>query len=203
VLREVFNRGTTDLAAVVPLLAALLTLERKPALSGFWAGLSISAKLVPGALLVPCALPPADRRWPYIAGVVVGLIPALVFVAISPVAVYDNIILFIATHAPDSTTWLAFAPEAAQTVARAGFVVSLLAVSLFVWRKTPGLVSRCGILAAITQLAILSGPAAHHNYQLWWLPLVSVLVGLAVTQGEPPPRPPAMERAAMARRPAQ
>jgi hypothetical protein len=182
VLRQVFGKGATDLAAVVPLLAALLTLERSPALSGFCVGLSISAKLVPGVLLAPCALPPAGQRWPYLAGLVIGLIPALVFVVISPAALYDNIILFNAARTPDSTSWLASAPAAALSAARVAFVASLAAVSLFVWRKTPGLVSRCGMLAGISLLAILSGPAAHHNYHLWWLPLVSVLVGLVVTQ---------------------
>lgn len=182
VLRQVFAKGATDLAAVVPLLAALLALERRPALSGFCVGLSISAKLVPGLLLAPCALPPAGQRWPYLAGVAVGLIPALVFVAVSPAALYDNIILFNTARIPDSTSWLASAPAAAQSVARVVFIVSLAAVCLFVWRKTPGLASRCGMLAGITVVAILSGPAAHHNYHLWWLPLVSVLVGLVVMQ---------------------
>src|SRR4029077_17522568 len=70
VLRQVFGKGATDLAAVVPLLAPLLAWERRPALSGFCVGLSISAKLVPGLLLAPCTLPPAGQRWPYLAGVV-------------------------------------------------------------------------------------------------------------------------------------
>jgi hypothetical protein len=114
--------------------------------------------------------------------VVVGLIPVLLFLAISPAALYDNIVLFNTARIPDSTSWLASAPAAAQSVARVVFIASLAAVCLFVWRKTPGLASRCGMLAGITLLAILSGPAAHHNYHLWWLPLVSVLVGLVVMQ---------------------
>jgi hypothetical protein len=182
VLRQVLGKGATDLAAMVPLLAGLLMSGRRPALSGFYVGLSISTKLLPGLLLAPCALPPAGQRWPYLAGMIVGLIPALFFVAISPAALYDNIIVFNAARPPDSTSWLAFAPAAAQSAARMVLVATFAAVCLFLWRKTPSLASRCGILAGMTLLAILSGPAAHHNYHLWWLPLVSVLVGLTVTQ---------------------
>lgn len=195
VLRQVFAKGVTDLAAVVPLLAALLTWERRPVLSGFCAGLSISAKLVPGLLLAPCALPPSGRRWPYLAGVVAGLIPALWFIAISPAAIYANIVLFNAARMPDSTSWLAVAPAAAQSGARVVFVASFGAACLFMWRRTPSLASRCGILAGITLLAILSGPGAHHNYHLWWLPLVSVLVGVVVMQEADTARPLVRERA--------
>jgi hypothetical protein len=197
VMRLVFGKGATDLAAVVPLLAALLTMERRSALSGFWVGLSISAKLLPGVLLLPCALPPPGQRSTYLAGVVVGLVPALVFVAISPVALYDNIVLFNAIRAPDSTSWLAVAPTAARSAMSLVFGTGLAAVCLFVWRKSPSLVSRCGLLAGLTLLALLSGPAAHHNYHLWWVPLVSVLVGLAAAQRTPLPRTLASKWAAM------
>ena len=181
-MRQVLGKGATDLVAVVPLLAALLTVERRPALSGFFAGLSISAKLLPGILLLPCALPAAGRRWPYLAGVAVGLLPTLVFIVISPVELFDNVILFNATRVPDSTSWLALAPPIAESAARLVFVASVAALCLFVWRRAPSLPVRCGLLAGMILLAILSGPAAHHNYHLWWLPLVSVLVGLMVVQ---------------------
>lgn len=200
VLRQVFAKGVTDLAAVVPLLAALLTWERRPVLSGFCAGLSISAKLVPGLLLAPCALPPPGRRWPYLAGLVAGLIPALSFIAISPAALYANIVQFNAARMPDSTSWLAVAPAAAQSGARVVFVASFAAACLFVWRRTPSLASRCGILAGITLLAILSGPGAHHNYHLWWLPLVSVLVGVVVMQEADTARSLVRERASAGER---
>ena len=196
-LRQIFGKGATDLAAVVPLLAALLTLERRPALSGLFVGLSISAKLLPGALLLPCALPPAGSRRPYLGGVIVGLLPALLFVAMSPAEVYDNIVLFNAVRPPDSTSWLSYAPAVAPSLAKAVFVAGLAAACLFVWRKVPSLPSRCGLLAGLTILAILSGPAAHHNYHLWWLPLVSVLVGLVTVQRTPLPKLLPVKSAAM------
>jgi Glycosyltransferase family 87 len=53
---QLFAKGVTDLVAVAPLLLALLVLEHRPALAGLCVGLSIAAKLLPGALLLPCCL---------------------------------------------------------------------------------------------------------------------------------------------------
>jgi hypothetical protein len=54
---QLFAKGVLDLVAVVPMLAALLLVERKPALAGLCLGLSLAAKLLPGALLLPFAQP--------------------------------------------------------------------------------------------------------------------------------------------------
>jgi len=59
--RQIFHKGVTDLAAVVPLLAALLWLESRPSFAGLCVGLSISTKLLPGVLFVPCCLPPRNK----------------------------------------------------------------------------------------------------------------------------------------------
>ena len=181
VIRQSFGKGVTDLAAVLPMLAALSATPRRPWLAGFWVGLSISAKVLPGALLLPCAFPGAGHRRAYIIGLALGLLPALCVVALSPIAFYDNIVLFNLARSPDSTSWLAFAPPEAASAMRLVFAAALLSLSAFMWRSTPDLLARCGLLCAMIILTILAGPAAHHNYQLWWLPLISVLVGVAVT----------------------
>ena len=182
VIRQSFGKGITDLAAVLPMLAALLATPQRPRLAGFWVGLSMSAKLLPGALLLPCALPGAGHRRAYIIGLGLGLLPALCVAALSPVAFYDNIILFNLARLPDSTSWLAFAPPEAALAMRLVFAAALLSLGAFMWRSTPDLLTRCGLLCATIILTILAGPTAHHNYQLWWLPLISVLVGVAVTR---------------------
>jgi 4-amino-4-deoxy-L-arabinose transferase-like glycosyltransferase len=57
--------------------------------------------------------------------------------------------------------------------------VALLAVYAWLWRRAPGLAERC----AATMLAILVvfavGPDMHHNYYLWFIPLLAVLAGCA------------------------
>ena len=58
---QLFAKGVTDLAAVLPLLIALALSERHALAAGLCIGLSISAKPLPGALLAPICLPAAGR----------------------------------------------------------------------------------------------------------------------------------------------
>jgi hypothetical protein len=182
VAQQLFAKGTTDLAAVVPLLLAFLAFGRSDFLSGLCAGLSIAAKLFPGVAFVPCLLPAGGRaRVLYALGVAVGLLPILPYALAAPTAFYDNIVLFNAIRPPDATSWLAFAPAGAAVAARS--IVATLAVAIFVhvWRRPPDIAARCALAAALTLAAILAAPTAHHNYQLWWLPfyvlaLATVLV---------------------------
>lgn len=177
---QVLTKGATDLVPVVPLLLAALWLETRPAAAGLCVGLSIAAKLVPGILFVPCFLPPASgSRWRYVRGVAAGMLPILPFALWSPTAFYDNIVAFNFSRPADATSWLAFAPEWAGMLARAGFLAGLLAVAAYVWRRPPDLATRCGLAAILTLGAILCGPGAHDNYQLWWLPFACVILAAA------------------------
>jgi Glycosyltransferase family 87 len=178
--QQVLVKGSTDLAAVVPLLLGFSILERRPGWAGFCVGLSISAKLFPGALFLPCLLPaswPERRR--YGLGVALGLLPILPYALLSPAALYDNIVLFNAIRAPDSTSWLSTVPSAALA-ARAAFIALFLGVTAYIAWRAPGLAARCGLGAALALGVILAGPAAHHNYQLWWLPFYCVSLAAAL-----------------------
>lgn len=181
VTQQLFAKGATDLAAVVPVLAALALGERRAGLAGLALGLAIAVKPLPGALFLPCLLPSQARaRWRYAAGVAVGLLPILPFALGSPRALYANVILFNAVRPPDSTSWLAFAPADAAVVAHGLLAVLGIAVTVHVLRKTPPPVARAGLGALLTLAAILSGPSAHHNYQLWWLPFYCLVLARAV-----------------------
>lgn len=183
VAQQLFAKGTTDLAATVPLLLAFVAFERSDFVSGLCVGLSIAAKLFPGAVFAPCLLPAgAGARVRYGLGVACGMLPILPYALGAPGAFYDNIILFNAIRPPDSTSWLAFAPEGAALVARSIFVALTLAVSVHVWRRAPDLTARCALAAALTLAVILAAPTAHHNYQLWWLPFYALALGATLTQ---------------------
>jgi hypothetical protein len=178
--QQVLVKGSTDLAAVVPLLLGFVIMERRPGWAGFCVGLSISAKLFPGVLFLPCLLPttwPGRRR--YAIGAALGLLPILPYALASPAALYDNIVLFNAIRAPDSTSWLASAP-AAGFAARSIFFTLFAGTSVHIWRRAPGLAARCGLGAMLVLGAILAGPAAHHNYHLWWLPFYCVALAAAL-----------------------
>ena len=183
VAQQLFAKGATDLAAVVPLLVAFVVFGRSDFLSGLCVGLSVAAKLFPGAVFVPCLVPPGNTaRLRYGLGLVIGLLPILPYAIAAPAALYDNIVLFNAIRPPDSTSWLAFAPAGAAAAARSIFVALALAVAVHVWRRLPDLTGRCALAAALTLAAILAAPTAHHNYQLWWLPFYALALGATLTR---------------------
>ena len=188
---QLFAKGALDLVAVVPLLAALLLVKRNPALAGLCVGLSLAAKLLPGALLVPCLLPgrPRDRLL-YAAGIAVGLLPVVPFAIWSPGALFDNIALFNLVRPADSTSWL-FAAPGARPAAGAAMALLYLAAAADVWLRPPALARRCGIAVALMIASLIAAPAVHHNYQLWWLPLACALLGAALTPQHLPSAAPA------------
>ncbi|MDE1931109.1 MAG: hypothetical protein KGI43_06060 [Alphaproteobacteria bacterium] len=183
VAEQLFAKGTTDLAAIVPLLLAFVAFERSDFLSGLCVGLSIATKLFPGPLFVPCLLPPgAGARVRYGLGILCGMLPILPYAIAAPGAFTDNIILFNAIRRPDTTSWLAFAPDGAALVARSTFVALAFAITVHVWRRAPNLSVRCALAAALTLAVILAAPTAHHNYQLWWLPFYALALGATLRQ---------------------
>lgn len=183
VAQQLFAKGTTDLVAVVPLLLAFVAFERSDFLSGLCVGLSIAAKLFPGVVFAPCLLPPGTgARARYGLGIICGMLPILPYALAAPGAFYDNVILFNAVRQPDSTSWLAFAPDGAALVARSIFVALAFAVAVHVWRRAPDLIARCALAAALTLAVILAAPTAHHNYQLWWLPFYALALGATLAQ---------------------
>lgn len=180
---QLFAKGSTDLLPVVLLLPALLFLDFRPVLAGALLGLSIAAKPVPGLMFLPCLLPPGGgARRHYAVGVMLGLAPILPFVLWSPRALVENIVLWPSLRPPDSTSWLGAMPASAAAPAHAVLLALFLGIAWFVWRRPPSLAVRCGLGTLLTLAAILAGPSAHHNYQLWWLPFYCVLLGIALTR---------------------
>jgi len=183
VAEQIFAKGATDLAAVLPLLAGLALVGRSSFWCGVCVGLSISTKLLPGAAMLP-ALIPAERRGHYAAGVAVGLLPILPFLIAGPRSFIDNIVLFNLARFPDDTSWLHALPPAIATVAHVVLAAGMVAAALYVWRSNPPIAARSGIAAMLGIASILAGPGAHHNYQLWWLPFYAILLSHALA----PPR---------------
>ena len=64
--------------------------------------------------------------------------------------------------------------------ARSIFFTLFAGTSVYIWRRAPGLATRAGLGAMLVLGAILAGPAAHHNYHLWWLPFYCVTLAAAL-----------------------
>jgi hypothetical protein len=181
---QIFAKGATDLAAVLPLLGALaLTQNPNSGRNSFWcgvcAGLSIATKLLPGAAMLP-ALIPSSRRDLFAAGIIVGLLPVVPFVIAGPQDFWGNIVLFNLTRLPDSTSWLQAVPASVASAVHLVFAAAILVAAVCVWRRSPPVMTRVALAAALGIAAILAGPGAHHNYQLWWLPFYALALALAL-----------------------
>jgi hypothetical protein len=175
---EIFHQGVTDLAAIVPLLFALLLLEKRPGLTGLCIGISVSTKLLPGALFLLCCLP-TRSRWRYLSGFILGLVPTLVFFVLSPMNLISNNVIFNIQRPLDSTSWLYGMSSTVRVLAFVGLSGILFAAIGYMWFKRPTLEERCGLVVICILSVLLSGPVSHRNYQLWWLPFFAVLVGAA------------------------
>jgi hypothetical protein len=176
---QVLARGVNDLVPVLPLLVALLLVERRPFWSGVLVGLSIAAKLMPGLAALPCLVPAPGGRWRYAVGVLVGLAPILPFAAAAADPFFGNIVLFNAVRPIDDTSWLLGMPVAVVMVARAAAVVALVALAAVVWMRPPDLGERCAAVALAVLLVFAVGPDMHHNYYLWFIPFMTALAGRA------------------------
>jgi hypothetical protein len=179
VAHQVFTRGVTDLAPVVLLLAALRFADERPGWAGLMVGLSMATKLIPGIVMLPCALPAHGERRRYALGVLAGLLPIVPFAATAPDAFVDNVVLFNLVRPIDDTSWLFGLAPPAIAAARAAAVALLAAIAVRIWQHPPRLDERC----VLTTLAILTvfaaGPGMHHNYYLWFLPLLAILAASA------------------------
>ncbi len=185
VARQLFGPGVTDMAAVVPLLAAFLAGDALPLLSGLLVGLSVSTKLLPALALVPVFAPavqpwrdPNGRR--FSLGLALGCLPTAVFFLWSPADFLTNVVLFTIFRPVDSTSWMDGLGGEWRHVAMAVLFVLLAGGAVFRWARKPGRRGRALLVLAMIVGMTLLGPVNHGNYQLWWIPWFSIVLGGAL-----------------------
>lgn len=108
---ELFVVGAIDVLPVFLLAVCLLCLRREAWLAaGLAAGLSFSAKLLPAvALLVLFVRRGTKAR--FFAGVALGLLPLLAFIAASPKLVFENLFVLLLIKDYDSTSLYSVVPK--------------------------------------------------------------------------------------------
>ncbi len=180
--RQLYGPGVTDLAAVVPLLAAFVAGESMPFLGGLLLGVSVSTKVLPALALV-LVFAPAVHPWRsatgrrFWLGFACGCLPALLYFAWSPGAVLSNVIFFNLFRPVDTTSWLDGHPGSWRTMATLGLLLVLIVGSAVRWSMRPPARSRVVLILALIVAMTLLGPVNHGNYQLWWLPWFAVVLG--------------------------
>lgn len=176
VAADIFQRGVTDLAAVVPMLLALWLAPRHAGWAGLSAGLAVSMKLFPGVLAVLCCVPAQGRRR-YAAGVAAGLLPMAAGVAWDPVPFLRSIFLFNLVRPANASSIAAALPGAGAWVLKLGSAAVLAGVAALMWWRRPGTAARCAAVVVATVAVLAAGPVVHNNYMIWWLPAFAVVAG--------------------------
>jgi hypothetical protein len=145
------------------LLAALALYQTRPGLAGVMVGLSVSAKVFPGLLMLVCCLP-EFRRSHYVGGFVLGLIQAIAFCLRAPSDfIYNTLWLLIAgtpSDAIDGSSWQYGAPFYMISTTRLAFILLMAAVSFVMISRPPDFFERCA-LYVICVVAALLARAAH------------------------------------------
>jgi hypothetical protein len=183
--RQLYGPGVTDLAAVVPLLAAFLAGETLPLLSGLLVGLSVSTKVLPALALVPVFAPavnpwkdPGGRR--FWLGFALGCLPSLFYLAWAPAGLLSNVVFFNLFRPVDSTSWLDGHPANWRTIATVALLCVLAAGASLRWILRPAASGRAVLVLVLVVSMTLLGPVNHGNYQLWWLPWFSAILGVSL-----------------------
>jgi hypothetical protein len=190
--RQLFGPGVTDLAAIIPLVAAWWFAVRRPLLGGLLLGISVSMKLVPALALAPVIAPvaapwrSADSRRFWL-GLACGSLPTLVYVLWSPADFASNVFLFNLLRPVDSTSWLYQHPERWRQVAAGALVAVVAGGGVVRWVVRPAPRGQIMLALAVTVGLTLLGPANHGNYQLWWLPWFCIVLGTSLATFLSPP----------------
>jgi len=171
---RLYAAADTDLAPTVLLLAALALYQTRPGLAGVMVGLSVSAKFLPGLLMLVCCLP-EFRRSRYVGGFVLGLIPTIAFCLLAPSDFIDNTVWVLAATPVDGSSWLYGAPFYMIRTAQLAFILLMAAISFVMISRPPDFFERC-TLYVICVVAALLVSHVHNNYMLWWLPFFCILL---------------------------
>jgi len=183
--RDIYKHGVTDLAPVLPLVIALLLAETRQGRgglgrAGLLIGLSVAAKLFPGLLMALCCLRRRHIGF-YFLGGIAGILPAIAFYLWDPADFTRNVFLFILSRPIDVTSWMHGLPAIVPTLAKLAYFLFLLSVLIYLVLRSPGLVRRCGLIVLCVVGALLTGPDAHNNYMIWWVPFFCILLGTLVS----------------------
>jgi hypothetical protein len=68
-------------------------------------------------------------------------------------------------------------PPVVPLVAKLVYFLFLLSVLIHLTLATPTMARRCGLIVLCIVGALLTGPDAHNNYMIWWVPFFCILLG--------------------------
>jgi hypothetical protein len=188
---ELFREGINDLVPVGLLLLGFALRSRGGRLGAYGAGvalgLSIGAKLLPGALLaLPLVAAGGRRRLPTLAtAIAVALASHLPALLRSPREVVSNLVLFNLHRPLDRTGLLDGLPAATRPLVRiAAYICLALVLVLLLRRRTLGQGEVAAYSCVALALLFAASPVLHRNWLFWFVPFVAVAVATRVWLSE-------------------
>jgi hypothetical protein len=161
-----------DLVAVLPVCVAFLVWEKHPGLAGLVLGASASVKIMPApiamALLLPLSLSRAGR---FVTGIIVGLIPIMVFAAMDPPAFFNNVVLFHVVRPSSPASLLSDMPPTILLLVRLGFMAAFLFTTAAALIRSWSIECRMLAYLVLTIFLLLTSQTNFDNYWLWWIPI--------------------------------
>jgi len=174
---QIFARGATDLLPVLLALIGILLANRQPLWGGLAAGLSCSAGLMPGGVILPLCVPATtENRERFTRGLVFGLLPLLLFFLRGPEAFAFNVLGLGTGVVEQPGSSLVGLSVAALYLIQGVAGMLWIALGLLAWRRPLTLEQRCGLAAVVILSAILIMPMTRPSETLWWLPLAAIAV---------------------------
>jgi len=153
-------------------------------LGGLALGLSVSAKLLPGMLLVPLLI---GRPWRASAATgvtVVGL--HLPFALWDARGLWMNLVAFNLERPTDSTALSHFLPPSLRPLLLGAFALFALLGALRGVRRRWPLEDALGYAVSVLLVLFMTAKVFHNNYTLWLLPFLGVWMAEWLRGAQPP-----------------
>lgn len=173
---EIFRMGVNDIFPVCLMLACLVALKGEQwFLAGLSLGLAFSAKFSP-AIFLAFMLMRFLREKRFIMGGLLGLLPSLAFLVLSPTAFIHAVFLFNLVKSHDSTSLYSIVP-ASLHILFSLFQLTMVFIFSYLHIKHPRDIKLSATHYVLLMILIeISYREVHMNHLIWILPFVGLVI---------------------------
>lgn len=176
--RDTLLDSDCDLIPTALMMWALVAFQKtRPLAAGALVALTFASKVFPAVFLFPLLL----RREYWKAMVVFALVSAMTWgpaIALDGVGVWDNVFRFNIDRPSDSTALIHFVSPTLALVVR---VIALCLCAFAFWKLVIHAWQPVTFVAFSIGAFFLATKVFHNNYIVWWLPVVGVVLGEALS----------------------
>lgn len=174
---EYYTKGVIDpLPTALAVLAVLF--RHRAVASGVLIGLTISSKLLPGAMVAPFLLHPRQPLRQLTACALTCALFYIPFLAWDAEAFVHNVLMFGIRRSTNKTALLHYVDTWGSAGLSALLLLTLAALLYWVYRSNPGDDRRRWIASTVaTSVFVVTNKINHGNYLLWIVPFIAFSIG--------------------------